>query len=243
MINCTREPDSPTSLNTAEIQQYITDAVAYLADPDNLLKPEKPTRYRNSDLLKAFDRVFYSKCYLTEKQCINSNTMDIEHFIPQAERPDLVYEWTNLFPAEHYANMIKPRVTPEGGYLDPCNPDDDVENEILYSLSPHGFDPYFEAANPLNVKAVNTSNLLNIIHNGHNEKTRTSTLELRHTIHKKYVKILNKICEWKDAVDGSPEKFQAARELRDMLSRKSSFTMLCRSMPAVRRCIPQEFFD
>ena len=30
--------------------------------------------------------------------------MDLSIF-PQAERPDLVYEWTNLFPAEHYTNM------------------------------------------------------------------------------------------------------------------------------------------
>ena len=169
--------------------------------------------------------------------------MDIEHFIPQAERPDLVYEWSNLFPAEHNSNMRKPRVTPAGGYLDPCNPDDDVENEIMYSLSPNGFDPYFEAGNPLNIKAVNTCNLLNRIHNGHDENTKKSTLELRHTIHKKYVKILNKICAWQGYADGSPEKFQAARELRDMLSRKSSFTMLCRTIPAVRLFVPEEFFD
>ena len=243
MINCNREPDRPTSLNTAEIQQYINAAVAYLADSEHLTKPEKPVSYRSSDLLEAFDRVFHSKCYLTEQQFINSYTMDIEHFVPQAERPDLVYEWTNLFPAEHYTNMIKPRITPEGGYLDPCNPDDDVENEIMYSLSPHGFDPYFEAADPLNIKAVNTSDLLNRIHNGHNENTKTSTLELRHTIHKKYVKILKKIIEWQGYEGGSPEKFQAGRELRDMLSRKSSFTMLCRSMPAVRQFVPEEFLD
>ena len=104
-------------------------------------------------------------------------------------------------------------------------------------------DPYFEAADPLNIKAVNTSDLLNRIHNGHNEITKTSTLELRHTIHKKYVKILKKIIEWQGYEGGSPEKFQAGRELRDMLSRKSAFTMLCRSMPAVRLFVPKEFLD
>ena len=71
MINCTREPDNPTSLNTAEIQQYINDAVAYLADSENLPKPDKPVSYRNSDLLEAFDRIFHSKCYLTDNTFAN----------------------------------------------------------------------------------------------------------------------------------------------------------------------------
>jgi hypothetical protein len=242
MINCNREPDIPTSLNTAEIKQYIIDAVAYLADSENIPKPEKPTSYRNSDLLEAFDRVFHSKCYLTEQRFVNSYTMDIEHFVPQSERPDLVYEWTNLFPAEHYSNMIKPRKTPEGGYLNPCDTEDDVENDVLYSLSALGENPYFEAVDPTNVKAVNTANLLNRIHNGHDENTQRATKQLRHAIHKKYIEILNKICEWKDFAEGSVEKFQAKRELKDMLSRKSSYTMLCRAMPAVRR-LPEDFFD
>ena len=44
MINCNREPNSPTSLNTAEIQQYINDAAAYLADSEHLTKPDKPIK-------------------------------------------------------------------------------------------------------------------------------------------------------------------------------------------------------
>lgn len=32
--------------------------------------------------------------------------MDVEHFIPQMENPALVYEWTNLFPANAPANAM-----------------------------------------------------------------------------------------------------------------------------------------
>jgi hypothetical protein len=242
MINIEREAASPTSLNSLEIQQYINDAVNHLNDPDNVLRPEKPASYRTSDLLEAFDRNFHSKCYLTEEKFVNSWIMDVEHFIPQNERPDLAYEWTNLFPAAHYANMIKPRTTPNGGYLNPCDPLDDVESEIIYTLSNYGQDPNFEARNPLNTKAVNTSNLLLRVHNGHDYATKQATADLRHAIHKKHIDILNKIIEWQKAVDGSQEKFQAKRELKELLSRKYSYTMLSRSIPAVRQ-LPADFFD
>src|SRR5690606_35693430 len=127
-----------------EIKDYIQKAIEYLNDPVTKVKPEKPTSYRGSDLLDAFDHDFHAKCYLTEQKFENSWSMDIEHFTPQSERPDLVYEWNNLFPAEHYTNMIKPRITPVGGYLNPCDSNEDVEHNIVYSLSIHGFDPDFQ---------------------------------------------------------------------------------------------------
>ena len=242
MINAQRQADSPSSLNTAEIQNYILAATLYLDDMANNPKPEKPVSYRNSDLLEAFDENFYSKCYLTEQKFATSWSMDIEHFLPQSERPDLVYDWSNLFPAEHYSNMTKPRKTPLGGYLNPCIAEEDVENDILYTLSTYGHDPYFEARDNQNQKAINTCNLLNRIHNGHDEATIKATSNLRHAIQKKYIDILNKIIEWKNCTDGSQEKVQAKRELKDLLSRKSSFTMLLRSIPAVRQ-LPAEFLD
>lgn len=245
MINIKRGA-SPKSLNSPEIQQYITDAVNHLDDPKNIPHPEKPTSYRTSDLLEAFDRDFYSKCYLTEEWFFNSWSMDVEHFIPKNERPDLVYEWTNLFPASHYANMIKPSKTPPGGYLNPCIDAEDVESEIIYTLATLGADPKFDAINHQNIKAVNTASLLTRIHNGHDENTKKATADLRHTISKKYDKILNKIITWQNEEEGSQEKFQAQRELKDLLSRKSAFTMLCRSIPAVRQIrkkLPSDFFD
>lgn len=242
MINVQRQAESPATLNTEEIKEYILAVALYLDDMVNNPKPEKPTSYRNSDLLEAFDENFHSKCYLTEQKFANSWSMDIEHFLPQSERIDLVYEWTNLFPAEHYSNMIKPRKTPLGGYLNPCIPEDNVETEILYTLSAYGHDPYFEAKNENNQKSINTCTLLNRLHNGHDEATIKATSNLRHAIQKKYIDILNKILEWKNCEDNTQEKVQAKRELKDLLSRKSSFTMLLRSIPAVRQ-LPREFLD
>jgi hypothetical protein len=242
MVNVVREADVPASLHTAEIRQYISAAAAHIENPVNSPKPQPPGSYRTSDLLEAIDRVFKGKCYLTELKYVNSWIMDIDHFIPKNERVDLIYEWSNLFPLSHYSNMIKPRTTPEGGYLNPCDVADNVEWQIVYTLCRYGLIPNFEARDVQNVKAVNTCILLARIHNGHDENTANATAELRHAIHKRYIEILNKICEWRQHSNDSQEKLQARRELRDLLSRESSFTMLMRSIPAVRQ-LPQDFFD
>jgi hypothetical protein len=243
MINIDREANVPTSLGTQVIQDYITNLQTHLANPKVIPKPTKPPNYRTSDLLDAFDRCFFAKCYLTEKGFANSYAMDVEHFVPQNENPSLRFTWTNLLPADHIANMIKPRNTPTGGYLDPCDAKDDVESEIIYSLSIMGDTPKFQARNSSNAKAVNTCTLLNRIHNGHDINTVNSTKDLRHSIQKKYITILNKILEWKDYPIGNPMKDQAERQLRDLLSRRSSYTMLMRSMPAVLKYVPGNFLD
>lgn len=243
MINVQREVNSPTSLTIPEIQQYITHIQAHLADPVNVPKPAVPGSYRNSDLLAAFDRCFHAKCYLTEQWFPNSWCMDVEHFVSQTEDPTKRYAWTNLYPAEHRANKMKPRATPAGGYLDPCAPTDDVENEIFYSVGVMGQAPKFDARDPANAKAVNTANLLNILHNGHDEDTRLATAGLRHEIQKKYDHILNVIINWLASPIGSVLKHQYENELRLHLSRKSSFTMLMRSMVPVINNIPPHILD
>ena len=242
MINIERTAEAPKYLNAPEIKDYVDRVIQHKNDPEKFPNPPKPVSYRNNDLLEAFDRDFFSKCYLTEEKFPNSWIMDVDHFIPQSERPDLVYEWTNLFPAIHHANMTKPRKTPEGGYLNPCDPNDDVETEIIYSLSVLGFDPAFTSRHNANIKAKNTCSLLDRVHNGHNYETKKVTETLRHAIQKKYVDILNKIIEYQASPEGSQKRFQALKELRDHVSRKSSFTMLCRSIPAIN-VIKEDLFD
>lgn len=194
--------------------------------------------------MEAFDRDFFSKCYLTEQKYANSWIMDIDHFIPQNERPDLVYEWANLFPVNHYANMIKPRKTPAGGYLNPSIEEDDVESDILYSFSSvYGEDPFFEPADAANQKAVNTCKLLDRLHNGHDTNTQKATINLRSVIHKRYKEIQNKIAQWRNVEKGSSEEVKIRIELKRLLSRKASFSMLMRSMVAVKVYLPADFLD
>lgn len=138
--------------------------------------------------------------------------------------------------------MLKPRNTPVGGYLNPCDPHDNVETEIIYSLSAFGESPDFAAVDAGNQKSANTATLLRRIHNGHDYNTKMATASLRHAIHKKYIEILKKAIDWYKSAEGTQEKEQAKRELKDLLSRESSFTMLCRSIPVVQQ-LPNDILD
>jgi hypothetical protein len=173
--------------------------------------------------------------------------MDIEHFQSKdfKAHPELRYEWTNLYPADHDANMVKPRITPTGGYLDPCHPNEDVENDILYDLSFSSDKCYFSAKNPSNQKALNTANLLDRIHNGHDVASNIKTKGLRFAIFKHRNYLRNLIIDWQDAVikNDQQEAFRFSNKIKAILSRKSAFTMLLRSTPVVRTRIPPDFLD
>jgi hypothetical protein len=245
MININRTEERPNSLNSQEIKEYLDKLAIYATNGQNMPFPEKPPPYRYEDVLDEFNNCFYAKCYLTEMGFINSHAMDIDHFIPKSEEDSLTYEWTNLFPIEHYTNMIRPRVTPNGGYMNPCEIVDDVEKEIIYTLDSYGISPHFTPRNNTNVKAINTCKLLERVHLGHDSKTIKGTAQLRHVISKKYIDILLAIIDWKGQVHGTQKEVQARMNLKDLLSRKNSFTMLCRSIPAVLELpnVNEDWFD
>jgi hypothetical protein len=251
MININRSPQIPASLQSLEIQKYIADLEFYKAlspeEQANVAKPNCSESYRNADIFEAFDRDFFAKCYLTEKKAFaNSYAFDIEHFKAKAlsQSPELTYEWTNLYPADHDANMAKPRIDPVEGYLDPCNPGDDVETDIRYMVM-FGGESHFEAVDSSNKKAINTAQLLEKIHNGHDETSRQKTANLRAEINERRNKILELILEWLGASKNkdSQKEFELRTKLKKYLSRQSSFTMLMRSMSAVRNHIPTEMLD
>ncbi|GAB3543792.1 hypothetical protein [Spirosoma fluminis] len=251
MINVVRSQQAPSSLDSDGIKSYLDHLESYKTDqllpPDQQQKIPKPKcdeQYRSADLFVAFDDCFFKKCYLTEQAFFTSWSMDVEHFLPQNERPDLKYEWTNLYPASHDANMMKPRITPAGGYLDPCNPSDDVENGLIYFVDFESDSIHFQAADPSNIKAVNTAKLLQKLHNGTTVETHRKTVELREAIRKKYIKILERIDDWRNARESNDTRaeFEAERMLKGLLSRRAAFTMLIRSFKAVQR-LPVEFFD
>lgn len=243
MINVTREAKSPASLQTKEIKDFLSACAAWL--PVHGATPPKPPPYRTSDLLQAFDRCFFGKCYLTEELFPNSWALDVEHFVSKKGKPDLIHDWNNLLPAAPVANQMKPRSQPKGGYLNPANPKDDVESRIVYSLVDHGSKPGFAPFAPSDVPAMNTSGLLNRLHNGHDTDTTMRTAALRQSISKRYHEILLTIIKWQGArlVQDRQGEIQAEHELKGFLSRKASFTMLMRSTPPVIAHVPTSFFD
>ena len=242
----TRPATAPASLQDPRIREYLDKLADYKDNPVNP-RPKEPVDYRNSDVLKAFDEHFHAKCYLTEQKFANAWLMDVDHFLPKHERPELRYEWTNLFPVEHNANMMRPRKTPLGGYLDPCSPTDDVEREIICRVSFGGGNVQFYALDGNNDKARNTAELLNLLHQGrkNDEDSKRKVKQLRILIRKKCEKVVNTICEWLHAekVSDKSKALLMQEELKRLLSRKSSFTMIVRSLNVVKQCVPPEFLD
>lgn len=244
MINIERPEQSPKSLQSQAVQDYLDNVEAWKNDP-TLPKPDKMPDYRNSDLIEAFDDCFFAKCYLTEKKFVSSYEMDVEHFLPKNEFPELRYAWSNLYPADHDANMMKPRLIPEGGYLDPCNAVDDVENDLFYWLDFGGRTCHFEATNKENIKAVNTAQLLHRVHNGHDTSSQLKTGGLRKALFDKRDEVNKTIINWLSAKSNGNtfEEMKQARLLKRLLSRTASFTMLIRSTAAVKQHVPQDFLD
>lgn len=246
MINVTRG-QRPTSLDRTEIREYLEQLADYnLLDEEIRKKAAKPDAgaYRNSDVLEAFDRDFYSKCYLTEQKYANSWAMDIEHFKSKAfgQFPELKYDWDNLYPCSHDANLLKPKKDPADGYLDPCNPNEDVEKEIIYTLGLGGV-AFFDPLDNSNIKAKNTAYLLDKVHNGLDFDSKQKTAELRHLITKKAEDVKEAIMDWLHVKGNSEEEIRASRKIKNLLSRKSDFTMLLRSLACVRKYVPANFLD
>lgn len=244
MINVTRGP-RPNSLDRPEIRDYLEQVAAYnLLDEIEKDKAKQPNAgdYRNNDVLDAFERDFYSKCYLTEEKFPNSYSLEVEHFKSKAfgQSPELKYEWSNLYPCTHDANSLKPKKDPEIGYLDPCNGNDDVENDILYDLLFDGV-ACFGVRDETNIKAKNTVKLLDKVHNGTDYTSKQKTKRLRHLIAKRERELILLIAEW-SLEDNLENKFKLENRIKLILSRESDFTMLLRSLKCVQK-LPDDFLD
>ena len=243
MIRVSRPATPPAALAQAKVQTFITRLAAHKANPTTTLRPARPTGYRTSDLLEIFDTHFYAKCYLTEQKFASAWEMDVDHLEPVASNPGRVLDWNNLYPADHKANIMRGEYYPAGGLLDPCV--DAVESELLYTLIEQGEKPGFHAADPSNIKAVNTALLLNDIHNGrfNNADSHKSTRHLRYLIEKKYKTVIEAWGAYWHAKNhnDNQSRVEAEDQLRLLLSRKSSFTMLMRSVSFIRLTVSHLF--
>ena len=248
-----QRPAAPASLRTPAIRQYLADCAQYAADctaaadPRTVAEPKKPGSYRHSDVLAIFEHedYFYAKCYLTEQGFGSAWEMDVDHFVPVNQDPSLCYEWTNLFPAAHKANMMRPRTWPPGGLLDPCR--DPVETALVATIGVLGQAPHFAAVDAQNAAARNTADLLNLLHNGRASvpNSQENTVHLRVAIAHQYDKVLRSIIKFLAArnADNPQVLTNARRELGELLSRRASFTMLMRAMDPVVAYVPADLLD
>jgi hypothetical protein len=103
----------------------------------------------------------------------------------------------------------------------------------------------FDAYDKDNIKAKNTAQLLDKVHNGVDLNSIKKTKELRLQIAKKTNALIKLIMAWQNAglKNNQEEIVRISRQIKSLLSRKSDFTMLLRSLDCVREYIPKDFFD
>jgi len=210
---------------------------------DVTVEPIVKNAYRTIEILKALGIVFKNKCYLCEKKDTSPGIFDVEHFETQKEAVEKKYIWSNLYLACHICNGIKPKISPIEGFLDVCNPDEDVEEFIGYEFDSLEYDkPIFYTIDP-SQKTKNTVKLLKKLHFGHNPNSKLRTASLREAINRQAKKVLSTIVNYKKAANiGDRGSLQIEeRNLRIHFSKESPFTMLMRSFGNEYEL--QHFFD
>lgn len=188
--------------------------------------------WRTEQILESLGIVFLNKCYLCENLSANPQDFEVDHFLTRAERNDLTLQWENLYLICENCNRMKPKSTPLGGYLDPCNSNENVESEIGYILNVNDYDnPIFVCGNPSpSRKAINTANLLMRLHHGSNPNTRRKTASLRNAIEKQASKLITAIANHQKARNDRNHitERENLQYIGQYLSRNSPFTMLMR---------------
>lgn len=101
MVKFTRSPDPPPSL---EVE-----------------KAKKDGKYDLPDVRQQLRLDFHGKCYLCEIGRLQSE--DVEHLRPKANRPEVRFDWNNLFLSCHHCNMTKTKKKYDGTILDCCRED------------------------------------------------------------------------------------------------------------------------
>ncbi len=105
-------------------------------------KPERKRcqdRYRHAQIKSTLKRLFHGKCAYCESMVTHVDYGHIEHFRPKAGphgRPELTFEWTNLFLACGIYNGAEfksdqfPDVADGGPLVNPC--DDDPSQHLTF---------------------------------------------------------------------------------------------------------------
>ena len=197
---------------------------------DIVEKPIIKKQYRTPEVLEKLGVIFHNKCFLCETKEYKPDNFEIEHLKPHKGNEKLKYDWNNLYLAcGGTCNQYKSSFE---NILAPCNIEHDVEKFIIYELEYIDKRPHFYSSNEKNILIKNTCDLLEKIHNGNNSAAINKTAALREAIRERAVKLLLAIKNYYKAKTNNSniEKQKNERLIKEIVSRKSPYTMLMRSL-------------
>lgn len=86
---------------------------------------QKPSssQYAHAQVVSTLEAMSHHKCFYCEQKT-KETTCEVDHHVEVAERPDLAFEWTNLYLSCPVCNSRKQpnRSIPIADCLDPCDP-------------------------------------------------------------------------------------------------------------------------
>lgn len=83
-------------------------------------------QYGHPEIRRALQAMSFNKCFYCERK-LSEREQEIDHYIDAADRPDLVFNWQNLYLSCEGCNNGKPshRDIPVEECVDPCDPKED----------------------------------------------------------------------------------------------------------------------
>ncbi len=110
--------------------EYLACLESGKAIPENI-----KNRYRHNEIKEQIRSECFDKCVYCESKISHISPGDVEHILPKAHRPDLIFEWANLTYACEQCNRSGKR-----DYYDPndplINPYVDEPDEHLIAFGP-----------------------------------------------------------------------------------------------------------
>jgi 5-methylcytosine-specific restriction endonuclease McrA len=233
-------PTCSRSKSSASFRPIVIDVDRSPAPPASLAHR---TSWADQDVLDALHRDFLGKCYLCESP-VRPAEFEVDHRKPRAKFDELIFEWTNLYPACDRCNGRRPEYPNEGELLDPG---EGVEQRVAQSVEvvvPHPVNLCcrFEATDDGDWPARNTARELRRLHDPDTATTyraRKRTNNLLRAIYDYYVRDVYPELRRVEGLRTRRERGEpvatadltrAERALRDLVSRRAPYTMLIRSL-------------
>jgi HNH endonuclease len=178
--------------------------------------------YTDFTIADSVKKDFHYKCYLCEENV--AKHLEIDHFFPKSEFLEKENDWHNLFSGCSKCNKIKStafNTTHHNYILNCCTEDVDNAIALRYNVVDGSV-----AILPTreDVSSINTAELLNRIHNGHNT-TSKSYIYLRESIAQQLADLRKQIDDYH--IYPSEEN---KNRIAALISRKAAYMAIKRSL-------------
>jgi uncharacterized protein (TIGR02646 family) len=207
-------------------------------------KVKKNGDYSCGDVLSRLKADFQNKCYICESQ---PTSINVEHFKPKKDYPELRCDWNNLFYSCVHCNTTKG--TAYTDILDCTNLADRVEEKLQYWVEPYPGahveitvledDSKTELTRALILAVFNGSNELKIL----TDHKQQEAYNLRKQLLDEIRDFQNYLFEYFEPTSDDEEKAYLRRKIKAHLHQASLFTSFKRWIIRGNDRLKQEFGD